>query len=61
MKGLRKSDCFWESKTEFHLLKVKTAQVMAAESDYALLKSVFENVWFESDMIRTNWEETVII
>ena len=30
----------------------KSAQVMAAGADYALRESVFENIWFESDMIR---------
>lgn len=34
---------------------------MAAEYNYALLVSVFENVWLESDMIRTNCEKAVII
>ena len=61
MKGLRNLTAVERVRQTSTCKKVKTVQIMAAESDYVLRKSVFENVWFESDMIRTNWVETVII
>jgi hypothetical protein len=61
MKGLRNLSTFERVRQTSTCKELKTAQIMAAESDYVLRKSVFENEWFESDMIRTNWEEAEII
>jgi len=57
MKSLRKSVSFWGVRQTSTYLKIKTAQIMAARTDYALRESVFKNIWFESDMIRIDREK----